>query len=43
MSGWLTIPAWAGVVPRDVVRAEGGPAPDPVAPQNVHALVRGGV
>ena len=41
MSGWLTIPAWAGVVPRDVVRAEGGPAPDPVALQNVHALVRG--
>lgn len=40
MSGWLTIPEWAAVRPRDVSRAEGEPAPAPIAPQNVHALVR---
>lgn len=39
--GWLTVPEWEGVTPRDVFRAEGDPAPEPIAPRNVHALVRG--
>ena len=43
MSGpvWLTLPAWAGRVPREPYRAEGDPSPEPAAPQNVHVLARG--
>lgn len=42
-SGWLTIREWADVTPADVSRGELDAAPMPIAPQNVHVLVRGEV
>ena len=45
MSGWMTIPEWAGVRQIDVFRREqdNRPLPDTGAPQNLHVLVRGQV
>lgn len=45
MSGWMTIPEWAGVKQIDVFRREqdNSPKPETAAPQNLHVLVRGRV
>ena len=45
MTGWMTIPEWAGVRQIDVFRREqdNSPMPETAAPQNLHVLVRGQV